>query len=224
MHKFSTKKFDIDAVMQILEKEMQAFPLPLAEAVVLDRENTAYKVLISTILSARTKDSTTITILPRLFAAAPTAQSLARLPVEKIEKLIFPVGFYRTKARHLKAVGAQLVRDFGGAVPQTMDELQCLPGVGRKTANIVLNVMFRVPAIAVDVHVHRISNRFGYVKTKTTHDTERALLRKLPKKYWGDYNRVLVLLGQNICRPTSPHCTRCPVNQYCQRRGVTKFR
>lgn len=225
--RFSTKKFAITPVMKRLVVATRHFPLPLSEAVERDapsKEAAGFRVLVATMLSARTKDSTTFALMPRLFRVAPDAQKMAQLSVRQIEKLIYPVGFYHTKARNLKALASILESQYGGRVPRDEEELEALPGVGRKTANIVRNILFRAETIGVDVHVHRISNRFGFVRTKTPKQTEAALYKKLPRAYWRHYNRVLVLHGQNVCTPVAPKCTQCPVNQWCQRKSVTAYR
>jgi endonuclease III len=171
-------------------------------------------------LSARTLDLTTAVAAARLFEKAPDIASLARLPLAEIQKLIYPVGFYRTKAMHLQELPGALAR-FDGRIPDTLDDLLTLPGVGRKTANLVLSVAFDQPAICVDTHVHRIVNIWGYVRTKTPLDTELALRQKLPQRHWQSINSVLVAFGQGTCRPIAPHCDCCVINHLCPRLGVT---
>lgn len=183
-----------------------------------------YKVLFSTILSARTKDETTAAASARLFAVAPDVQGLAELSVERIEKLIHPVGFYRTKAKSVRAAARLLCEEFGGVVPDSIDELVKLPGVGRKTANLVLTEAFQKDAICVDTHVHRILNIWGYLDTDQPDETERVLRDKLPRRYWIDLNKTLVSFGQQICVPLSPWCSRCPVAHRCPRLGVERSR
>ncbi|HUF41482.1 MAG TPA: endonuclease III, partial [Verrucomicrobiae bacterium] len=160
----------------------------------------------------------------RLFAAADSPASLLKLSAREIEKLIYPVGFYRTKARNILDICKKLIDDYGGKVPDDIDELLKLKGVGRKTANLVVTLGYKKPGICVDTHVHRISNRWGYVKTKTPEKTEVALRTKLPKPYWIEYNDLLVSFGQHLCRPISPLCSACPVKKYCRRVGVTARR
>jgi endonuclease-3 len=183
-----------------------------------------FKILVGTILSLRTKDETTGPAAARLFVLAGTAEEMLRLSAEQIAKAIYPVGFYRTKARTILEICRTLVERYGGRVPDTMEQLLALKGVGRKTANLVLTLGFQAPAICVDTHVHRISNRWGYVRTKTPEETEFALRRKLPKVYWPVYNDLLVAFGQNICKPISPLCGRCPLDAICPKVGVTQHR
>jgi endonuclease-3 len=183
-----------------------------------------FLVLVSCMLSLRTKDDVTVPASRRLFALAKTPAALARLPEAAIAKAIYPVGFYRTKARHVRQVARLLLERHDGRVPATIEELVTLPGVGRKTANLVVTVGYRKPGICVDTHVHRISNRLGYVKTQRPDETETALRRQLPKPYWITFNDLLVTFGQNLCVPVSPWCSRCPVARYCDRVGVTTSR
>lgn len=183
-----------------------------------------FRVLISCILSLRTQDATTAKASQRLFALADTPQSTLKLTAKKIEKLIFPVGFYKTKAKTLRDISRLLIDNYGGKVPDTIDELLKFKGVGRKTANLVVTLGYRKPGICVDTHVHRISNRWGYVKTATPEKTEFALRAKLPNPYWIEYNDLLVSFGQHLCRPISPLCSQCPVAKYCRRIGVTARR
>jgi endonuclease-3 len=175
-------------------------------------------------LSLRTKDAVTGIASPKLFALADTPRALLKLTPRQIEKAIYPVGFYRIKARNILKVCRVLVEQYNGNVPDEIDALVTLPGVGRKTANLVVTLGFGKPGICVDTHVHRITNRWGYVKTKTPEQTEMALREKLPRAYWIEINDELVALGQNICHPTSPKCSLCPLSQYCARVGVTRSR
>ena len=183
-----------------------------------------FRVLIACLLSLRTKDETTGPAAARLFALADTPEAMRRLPAKRIERAIFPVGFYRTKARVLLGVCRDLLERFGGQVPDDIDRLLTLKGVGRKTANLVVTQGFNKPGICVDIHVHRISNRLGYVKTKNPTETETALRKRLPRRYWIGYNDLLVSFGQNICHPVSPRCSECPVRPRCARVGVTSWR
>jgi len=183
-----------------------------------------FRVLIACLLSLRTKDETTGPAAARLFALADTPEAMRRLPAKRIERAIFPVGFYRTKARVLLGVCRDLLERFGGLVPDDIDRLLTLKGVGRKTANLVVTQGFNKPGICVDIHVHRISNRLGYVKTKNPTETETALRKRLPRRYWIGYNDLLVSFGQNICHPVSPRCSECPVRPRCARVGVTRWR
>ena len=195
-----------------------------ALAEVAERSRDPFRVLIACLLSLRTKDETTGPASARLFALADTPEAMRRLSPRQIERAIFPVGFYRTKARVVLGVCQDLIERFGGAVPDSLDQLLTLNGVGRKTANLVVTQAFNKPGICVDTHVHRISNRLGYVKTKTPDETEIALRARLPRRYWIGYNDLLVSFGQNICGPISPRCSACPVRPSCPRIGVTTSR
>lgn len=214
--------FDIHAVIAALRATMPQFPQPLVDG--MREERSPFRVLIATILSLRTRDTLTAVVAPRLFAEADTPAAMLALGEERIAELIYPVGFYRTKARAIYETCALLVERFGGAVPADLDVLLELPGVGRKTANLVLTAGHGLPGICVDTHVHRICNRWGYVQTKTPEATELVLREQLPPEYWMEINRLLVTLGQNICHPTSPRCSACPVAFACDRVGVTRSR
>lgn len=209
----------IGRIIDILGREVENYQVPVVDLIKV-QSNDPYKVLVATILSARTKDETTSKAAKRLFARAKDFKALSKLSTKQIEKLIFPVGFYKNKARYLKELPEVIKKKFGGEIPRTIDDLITLPGVGRKTANLVLAIGFEIPAICVDVHVHRIMNRFGYIRTKTPFESEMVLRKKLPKKYWLTVNSILVAFGQNLCRPISPHCSKCPVKKYCKRVGV----
>jgi len=183
-----------------------------------------FTTLISCLLSLRTKDATTAAASERLFRLARTPVALRRLSLATIRRAIYPVGFYKTKARTLHAVCDTLLRRYGGRVPNDLDELLTIKGVGRKTANLVITLAFRQDGICVDTHVHRISNRWGYVRTATPEQTEWALRRRLPRRYWQRYNDLLVTFGQHLCHPTSPWCSRCPLARVCAKRGVRHAR
>lgn len=174
-------------------------------------------MLISCLLSLRTRDETTLPASERLFARAATMQGMLDIPVADIQKLIYPVGFYKTKALRIHDICTDLIHRFGGKVPDDLEQLLTLKGVGRKTANLVLTEGFGKPGICVDTHVHRISNHLGYVKTRTPDETEFALREKLPRRYWIEYNALLVTWGQNVCKPISPVCSACPVERICRR-------
>ncbi len=189
-----------------------------------ERRRDPFRVLIACLLSLRTKDETTGPAAERLFALADTPGAMLRLAPSSIERAIFPVGFYRTKTRVLLGVCRDLLERFDGRVPDTIDALLTLKGVGRKTANLVVTVGFDKPGICVDVHVHRISNRLGYVRTRTPEETETALRARLPRRHWIGYNDLLVAFGQNVCLPVSPRCSLCPVGALCPRRGVMRSR
>jgi endonuclease-3 len=188
------------------------------------RRRDPFHVLIACLLSLRTKDETTGPAAVRLFALAGTPEAMLRLTPKRIERAIFPVGFYRTKARVILGVCHDLLSRFGGRVPDEIDALLTLKGVGRKTANLVVTKGFNKPGICVDIHVHRISNRLGYVRTRNPEETETALRQSLPGRYWIGYNDLLVSFGQNICQPVSPRCSECPVRALCARVGVTRSR
>lgn len=186
------------------------------------RTNDPYRVLVATILSSRTKDQTTETVSSRLFRRAPAVEHLRRIPLNRLEGLLHPVGFFRTKARLLKALPDALDTLFGGRIPQTVEELVRLPGVGRKTANLVVTEAFDQPGICVDVHVHRICNRLGLIRTRTPEETETALRALLPVRYWKTWNRYLVAFGQTLCRPRHPLCGTCPIRSRCARVGLPR--
>jgi endonuclease-3 len=207
---------DIHKIIRVLRKEVRQWPLPAIGHYV----ETPFTTLISCILSLRTQDKTTSAASDRLFAISDTPQKMLATPVAIIESAIYPVSFYRVKSRTLHKICDQLLTRFEGNVPENMDELLELPGVGRKTANIVVTLGFRKAGIAVDTHVHRISNRLGYVRTKTPDDTEMSLRRKLPRRYWIIYNDLLVAYGQNLCKPISPFCSKCKIAVYCRRVDV----
>jgi endonuclease III len=211
--------------MRRLALAITGMELPAVEKISESQAEDPFRVLIATLLSARTQDATTHAASVRLFKRARTPRTMARLTVEEIERLIYPVSFYRNKARFVRATAEALATRYGGRVPQTMEDLTALPGVGRKTANLVLILSFKSQHnICVDTHVHRISNRLGYVKTKNPEETEMALRGKLPRRYWIGYNDLLVSFGQNICVPISPRCSQCPVTALCPRIGVTTKR
>jgi endonuclease-3 len=191
---------------------------------IANQSDDPFQVLVSCLLSLRTKDETTGPAARRLFHLAHTPEAMLRLSGPEIERAIYPVGFFRTKARTILELCRTLIDRYGGVVPDDLDELLTLKGVGRKTANLVLTQGFHKPGICVDTHVHRISNRWGYVRTQNPHATEMALRRKLPVQYWMVYNDLLVAFGQTLCHPTSPWCSRCPVASSCPRCGVTRSR
>jgi len=183
-----------------------------------------WAVLVSTILSLRTKDEVTIAASKRLLEKAGSPEELKAIKAEKIEKLIYPVGFYRNKAASLKKIASILLEQYKGKVPPSMEALLALPGVGRKTANLVLTEAFDLDGLCVDIHVHRISNRCGWLNTKTPEDTEMALREILPHNYWKRINYLLVLYGQKLCRPVSPFCSQCVIKKHCAHNGIVKSR
>jgi len=208
----------IRAVIRRLAKAYPEHPLKIS------RETPPFRSLVSTIMSSRTKDAVTVEATERLFSLVRNPGELLELAPSVIEQLIYPVGFYRTKARELREVARVLLERFGGEVPRTREKLMQLPGVGRKTANLVLAVAFGQPAICVDTHVHRISNRLGWVTTQRVEETEEALAKLLPRRYWASLNRLLVNHGQQVCHPTSPRCTRCMLHDLCPQIGVSRHR
>ena len=214
------KDREIHAAVRILRREAPKWQTPVV-TLIAEASDSPFKVLISCILSLRTQDSTTAQASRRLFALADSPETMVRLTAKKIEQVIFPVGFYRTKAKTILEICRNLNENYRGSVPDEIDELLKFKGVGRKTANLVVTLGYNKPGICVDTHVHRISNRWGYVKTATPEKTEVALRQKLPKQYWIEYNDLLVSFGQQLCRPISPLCSQCPVAKYCSQIGVT---
>ena len=217
------KKFDFHAVMAALLKAMPGYNVPIVTLIAV-QEKDPYKTLISAMLSTRTKDETTAEAARRIFAKAPDPAALAKLTIPRIEKLIYPVGFYRNKAIALKSAAKRLLSEHAGEVPDTMDELLAFDGVGRKVANLVLGEAFGKEAICVDIHVHRISNRMGIIKTTDPYKTEIDLAKVLPKKHWIRYNTCLVAHGQHTCKPISPICSQCIISDHCKRVNVNKSR
>lgn len=216
-------RVDIEAIVRILKKETRKFIIPSVSRISL-KFKSPFFVLISCLLSLRTKDAVTSLASFRLFKLARTPEAMARLKSAEIEKAIYPAGFYRTKARTIKEICKTLISRFSSRVPRGLEELLSLKGVGRKTANLVLSEGYGIKAICVDTHVHRITNRLGYCKTRTPEETEMCLRNKLPKSHWIEYNRLLVTWGQNICKPISPLCGMCAISAYCQKIGVLKHR
>jgi len=217
------RRFDIDQFVAALTAAYAQWQAPII-TFIANRGATPFEILVSTILSLRTKDEVTSAAAARLFEKARTPEQLLALGEKETARLIYPVGFYPTKAKRLMEISRIILDDHDGRLPDTMEGLLSLPGVGRKTANLVLVEGFRQDAICVDTHVHRISNRIGYVRTKTPEQTEMALRHQLPRKHWIKYNELLVAFGQVVCRPVSPHCSKCPVTQMCPRIGVTTSR
>lgn len=211
---------EIHAAVRILRREAPKWQTPVV-TLIAEASDSPFKVLISCILSLRTQDSTTAQASRRLFALADSPETMVRFSAKKVEQVIFPVGFYRTKAKTILEICRNLNENYRGRVPDEIDELLKFKGVGRKTANLVVTLGYNKPGICVDTHVHRISNRWGYVKTATPEKTEVALRQKLPKQYWIEYNDLLVSFGQQLCRPISPLCSQCPVAKYCSQIGVT---
>ncbi len=215
---------EIHAVIRTVKREIARWPDPVVGVVARESGRDPFLVLISCLLSLRTKDKTTAEASARLFPLASTPATMQHLSQSTVESAIYPVGFYRTKAKHIQQICTQLLDRYHGRVPDEIEELLTLPGVGRKTANLVVTVGYEKPGICVDIHVHRISNRWGYVETKTPDETEKALRAKLPRKYWITFNDLLVPYGQHLCQPVSPLCSQCKIADYCDRVGVTKSR
>jgi endonuclease-3 len=213
----------IAAVMRRLARAIDGLDEPAVEKIAQEQKEDPFGVLIATMLSAQTRDAVTHAASTRLFEAARTPRAMAKLPVEEIERLIYPVSFYRNKAVYVKETCARIVHQHGGRVPETMSELLTLPGVGRKTANLVLILAHRsAENICVDTHVHRISNRLGWVRTRTPDETEQALYAAAARKWWPVVNLYLVTWGQNVCRPVYPLCGSCVLVDVCPRIGVEK--
>ncbi len=210
----------IDSIFRILKKEFACRRMPVVDLIRAQTKD-PFHVLVATILSSRTKDQTTAEAASRLFARVTVAADLRALSQAEIERLIFPVGFYRNKALYLRQLPDFLDTHFSGKIPETVEELVRLPGVGRKTANLVVAIGFNKPAICVDIHVHRIMNRLGYVETMTPLETEMRLRDTLPRKYWIPINSYLVSFGQHCCTPRNPRCSQCPISACCSRVGVT---
>ncbi len=209
----------LDPVLAILKREFERHRTPVVE-LIQSRTQDPFQVLVATILSARTLDQTTAAVCRRLFAEVRSLADLRRIPAARLQRLIYPVGFFRTKTAQLKRLPDAVDTLFSGRIPATVEELVRLPGVGRKTANLVAAVAFDQPAICVDVHVHRISNRWDLVRTRTPLETEMALRRRLPVRHWKVFNSYLVSFGQRVCRPVRPRCGTCPIRAWCPRRGL----
>ena len=218
------RRNQIHATIRIVKREIRQWQEPVLGIVARDSGRNPFLILISCLLSLRTKDKTTREASDRLFALAQTPADMLTLPLKKIEQAIYPVGFYRTKAKSIHGICRRLLDDYGGNVPDSLEKLVTLPGVGRKTANLVVTVGYGKPGICVDIHVHRISNRWGYIKTNTPEESEDALRKKLPTQYWIKFNDLLVPYGQNLCLPVSPFCSQCKLTAYCDRVGVKKSR
>jgi endonuclease-3 len=210
-------------IIRLLELELGKRELPIVTKLAEERRD-PFEILISTLLSLRTKDEVTAAATERLFALASTPAEMLRLSETEIQRAIYPVGFYRNKAETIRQVCRELIERFQSGVPDSIEELLTIKGVGRKTANLVVSLGFSGAGLCVDTHVHRISNRMGYVRTKNPEETEFALRAKLPPEHWSRYNTLLVAFGRNTCRPVSPLCSHCPVEVYCDRVGVMKSR
>ncbi|HPA14143.1 MAG TPA: endonuclease III [Desulfobacterales bacterium] len=221
--KMNLEPFDIDRFIAVLKRNRKARKAPII-TFISKRGATPFEILVSTILSLRTKDEVTAAAAERLFEFARTPEEILRLDEKKLKELIYPVGFYPTKAKRILEISRMILEDYKNIVPDRIEELLKLPGVGRKTANLVLIEGYGKNVICVDTHVHRVSNRVGYVQTKTPEETEFALEEKLPKKYWRKYNELLVAFGQTVCTPISPFCAGCAASSMCPKIGVKKSR
>lgn len=215
---------DIHEVIDILQEAIKQWPETTLAQVADQTRSAPFRILIGTVLSLRTKDETTAEACKRLFFLADAPETMVSLSEETIDNAIYPVGFHTTKAKNILAICRILIDEYNSLVPDEIDILVTLPGVGRKTANLVVTLGYDKPGICVDTHVHRISNRWGYVNTKNPEKTESALREKLPQKYWIGYNDLLVIYGQNLCKPISPFCSRCRLSSYCDRVDVEKYR
>jgi len=217
------KPKNIPKIISLLKKQSKHFEIPMSTKIGERRE--PFLVLISCIMSLRTKDTTTGPAAKRLFKLADNPKDMLKLTKKQIEKAIFPVGFYLTKAKYIQKTCKKLFDDYNGIVPEKEEELLKLPGIGRKCMGIVMCYGFNKNShIPVDTHVHKIANRLGWVKTKTPEKTEQALIKTIPRKYWHDLNSLLVVHGQNICVPVSPYCSKCSIKKYCPRIGVNRSR
>jgi len=214
---------DIHAVVKLVKRTIRQWEEPVV-GVIARESRDPFRILIACLLSLRTQDHTTAQASRRLFTLADEPAPILALSLKQIEQAIYPVGFYKTKAKQILSISQSLLENFEGRVPDTIDDLLTLKGVGRKTANLVVTVGYRKPGICVDIHVHRISNRWGYVDSKTPEETEHVLRAKLPRRYWIEFNDWLVPFGQHLCRPVSPFCSTCPLSGYCQRVEVQRSR
>jgi len=217
------KDNQINNIIKILKKELAVGTMPIVSHLA-ENQRDPFVILISTLLSLRTKDEVTEVATYRLFELASSPEEMLKVPLDKIAKTIYPVGFYRVKASNIHHTCRELIERFGSKVPDNIDDLLTIKGVGRKTANLVVSLAYGKDAICVDTHVHRISNRLGYVKTKSPDETEFALRKKLPRRHWIIYNTIMVAFGRKTCKPVSPLCSQCPVNRYCDRINVTLSR
>ncbi len=217
------QKLEPDVFIAALKKLRRSSRAPVV-TLIANRGGAPFEILVTTVLSLRTKDAVTATAARKLLARAATPKKMRALSEKQIARLIYPVGFYPTKARQLRQLSKILLDDYDGQVPDNLEALLALPGVGRKTANLVLIEAFDQDTICVDTHVHRISNRTGMVATTTAEETEAALKKKLPRRHWKKYNELLVAFGQTLCGPVSPFCSQCPLRDRCPQKGVTRSR
>lgn len=214
----------IHKIIAILQKSTKDMVPPASTSINQEFGQNPFLILVSCILSLRTRDAVSLAASKRLFAHAKTPEQLAKMSPTVVEKIIYPVGFYRQKAQRLVNISAEIITTFHGTVPHTLEELMSFKGVGLKTATLVLAEGFNIPALCVDTHVHKISNRLGLVATKTPEQTEAELKKIIPQKYWIEINRLFVMWGQNVCVPVSPFCSKCPLASMCPKVGVTRSR
>jgi len=214
----------ISQVIKTLRTTLAKHPRPLVASMIAEFGHDPFIILISCLLSLRTRDTVTIHVCRTLFTHIRTPQELLDLPMEELEQIIYKTGYYKTKTQVLLHTCTILIEKHNGEVPRIREKLLAIKGVGLKTANLVLGLAYNIPAICVDTHVHRISNLFDLINTKTAEQSEKELTKMLPKKYWIEWNKWLVTLGQNICTPPTPKCSQCPLNNTCPKKGVTKFR
>jgi endonuclease III len=217
-------KARINKVLHLLDGETQSMVSPALDQLVSEFGKDPFIILIGCLLSLRTRDTTTVLVARELFSHVKTPEQMLSLPMRDLEKMLYSIGFYRKKAWVLKRVSQQLVDQFQGQVPSSKEALLSLEGVGQKTANAVLGYAFGIPALCVDTHVHQMANRLGWVSTKTPDQTEKELMKIVPKHYWIRLNYLFVVWGQNVCLPRFPHCSTCAIRAWCPRRGVTKSR
>ncbi len=208
-------------LVRLIERQVLEFKIPWTTGV---DQRSPYEILISCVLSLRTKDKITSQASQKLFRIAKDPKQMVKIPLKRLERLIYPVGFYRNKAKVILEISRRILKEFGGKIPNNLGDLLKLKGVGRKTANLVLGLGYKIPSICVDTHVHRISNRIGWINAKSPYETELQLKRIIPKRYWIRLNKTLVSFGQNICLAISPFCSRCIVNRYCKKIGIKRFR
>jgi len=208
--------------LKLIERQVKGLKIPWVT--IESNRKDPFRVLISCILSLRTKDKTTALASQRLFEIADTPGVMLKLSPSRLQRLIYPVGFYRNKTKVILGISRKIIQDYRGKVPDKEEQLLQFKGVGRKTANLVLGLGYNIPAICVDTHVHRISNRLGWVKTKTPEETEVALMKVIPRNYWIKLNTILVAFGQNICLPISPYCSECKARIFCKRLGIQRWR
>ncbi|MFC1894764.1 endonuclease III domain-containing protein, partial [Candidatus Dependentiae bacterium] len=214
----------IKKIINVLSQKMYGFEPTLIEKIISSYEKDPFIILICCLLSLRSKDTVTIHVCKELLEKATTPQEILKLSTDELEKITYKIGFYKNKSKVLHKVSRELLNKYCGKVPKNAEDLLNLPGVGRKTANLVLGMAYNISAICVDIHVHRISNRLGVVKTKTPEESEPALQKIVPKKYWIELNNLFVRWGQNICTPTSPKCSKCAIKKFCNRIGIKKSR